>query len=111
MKNKILLSILALSLTNGCALFNKPSVPSTNISFNPKTDVLKVSSPKDVTIGSVTIIQSNGNFSMTVTDYKSTNNAALVGVVVAAQASVASNAAATINSLANLAAQAANKIP
>ena len=111
MKRKILFLSVALALVSGCALFNKPGVPATKISFNPKTEALNVSSPKDVTIGSVSIMQSNGVFAMTVTDYQSTNNAALVGVVVSAQAQVASNASATIYGLANLAAQAAGKVP
>lgn len=106
MKKLILLLPLSLFL-NGCALFEKPSVPATDISFNPKTQALKVVSPKDVTIQSVTISQSPTNFNMTVIGYSSTNNAAIVGTVVAAQASVASNAAVTINTLANLASQAA----
>lgn len=104
---KILISSLSISLISGCALFSKPGVPTTDISFNPKTQALKVTSPKDVTIQSVTISQSATNFNMTVLGYSSTNNAAIVGTVVQAQASVASNASATINALANLAATTA----
>lgn len=107
-----LLPVICLPLLlDGCALFSKPGVPATKISFNPKTEALNVSSPKDVTIDSVTINQGSNSFSMIVQGYKSTNNAALVSVVVNAQAAIASNAAVTINNLAGLAAQAAGKIP
>lgn len=112
MKLKYLLTpLLILPLLSGCSIFGGPKVPQTEIKFNPKNDALNVKSPKDVTIDSVSISQSNGNFSMVVTGYKSTNNAALVSTVVTAQALIASNASVTINSLANLGASIAGKAP
>lgn len=105
------LAPFALCLLTGCALFSKPTLPATVVKFNPQTDVLNIQSPKDVTIQSVSINKGSNTFVMTVTGYSSTNNAALVGVVVNAQAAIASNAAVTINNLATLAAQAASKIP
>ena len=111
MKTNLILFSLLLVVSSGCSIFGGPKVPSTNISFNPKTEALHVSSPKDVTIGSVNISQSNGVFTMSVINYSSTNNAALVGVVSSAQAQVASNAAVTINNLANLATTALGKAP
>lgn len=117
MKEKVSSLVLAIVLCasacglNGCSLFTKPSIPATSIKFNPKTDALNIQSPKDVTIQSVVINKSNTNFSMTVNGYSSTNNAALVGVVVTAQAAIASNASVTINNLSTLANQAVSKIP
>ena len=106
-----LLLAFGLVIPTGCAMFSTPGVPATTIKFNPKTDALAINSPKDVTIGSVSVTQSSSNFSITVQNYASTNNPTLVSVVVNAQAAIASNAAVTINSLAGLAAQAAGKIP
>lgn len=96
--NFLFVSALILLGAAGCAL---PKVPATEISFNPKTEALRVKSPKDVTIQSVAITQSSGNFSMTVTGYSSTNNAEVVGIVAQAQATIASNAAVTISALAS----------
>lgn len=104
-KSLFLALTLAVTLAlSGCLA---PKVPATQISFNPKTEALKVTSPKDVTIGSVSISQSNGVFSMTVTDYKSTNNPSIVSTISTAQAMIASNAAVTINGLAQLGVAAA----
>lgn len=106
-----LLSISSLLTLAGCALFSTPTIPATTIRFNPKTDALAITSPKDVTIGSVSVTKTPTSFTINVTNYSSTNDPALVGVVVAAQAAIASNAAVTINNLAGLAAQAAGKVP
>ena len=111
MKPTLIFGSIGAALLSGCALFSTPGIPATTIKFNPKTDVLAINSPKDVTIGSVTVTQSASNFNITVINYASTNDPALVGVVAAAQAAIASNAAVTINNLAGLAAQAAGKIP
>lgn len=117
MKNKkiirfaVCLAGVACVMLSGCALFSNPKVPATTISFNPKTDALHIVSPKDVTIGGVTVLKTATSFSISLTNYASTNNPALVGVVVTAQAAIASNAAVTIDALAGLAAQAAGKIP
>lgn len=108
---KILSTLVIVCICSGCSLLSKPGVPATVIKFNPKTDALNISSPKDVNIQSVDISQGSNGFRMMVTGYSSTNNAALVGVVVNAQAAIASNAAVTINKLAELGAQAVSKAP
>jgi hypothetical protein len=108
---KLILSLMLAAAVSGCSLFTAAKVPATTISFNPKTDALHIVSPKDVTIGGVSVVKTANSFSISLTNYASTNNPALVGVVVSAQAAIASNAAVTINNLAGLAAQAASKVP
>jgi hypothetical protein len=96
---------------SGCALFSNPSVPATEIRFNPQTDALKIISPKNVMIQSVVISKSSTNFAMTVTGYSSTNDGAIVSTVMQAQSLIASNAAVTIQAITANAAKAAAGIP
>lgn len=94
--------VIPLILICGCSL---PHVPATTVKFDALNGALSIASPKDVTVDSVSINKSSNGFTMTVVGYKSTNNAALVGVVSQAQAAVASNALTTINTLGSSIAQ------
>ncbi len=99
------LPLLLLGLA-GCV-----SVPSTEVTFNPQTDALRIKSPKNVHIGMASVTKSGTNFTLTVNDYSSTNDNAVVTTVSQAQAAIAKNASDSITALANLAAQAAAKAP
>lgn len=87
------------------------TVPSTSIWFNPRTKELRIKSPKNISIGGISILSSSNSFSMNVTNYTSTNDSAVLEVVTKAQAAEAQSAATVINNLANLAAQAVAKAP
>lgn len=107
MKTTLGLLIVA-ALFTGCIA---PKIPQTELKFNPNTKSLIINSPKDVTIGGATVIQNTNGFSMTVTNYSATNNAAMVIAIGQAQAEVAKNALQTINNLAELGKALAAKAP
>jgi hypothetical protein len=105
----LILAVSAVSALTGCNTI--PAVPATQISFNPKTGTLSITSPKNVCIGGVSVLQSSNSFALSVTNYTSTNDLQVVSAVVTAQALVASNASTTITALANLGAAVAAKAP
>ncbi len=79
MKNLILCA--ACLLLYGCM-----TVPPTEVSFDPKTQAIKVKSPKDVEIESASASSSNGVFYIEVRGYKSKNNLEVIRAVVTANA-------------------------
>ena len=70
MKNLLLFCLL--SLLTACA------VPKTTIRFNPLTRELVVYSPKDITIGSLTATIASNQVQISLTNYSSSNNAAVI---------------------------------
>jgi hypothetical protein len=61
----------------GCA-----RVPDTRVSYDPAAHTLSLRSPKNVSIGSLTVaVQSNGIVSLTLTNYAATNDASVVEAV------------------------------
>ena len=111
---KNICAIFALALLaaccSGCSLLSKPQVPPTQIGFDHTKGTLFVKSPKNVSIGKMSVTQSNGVFNLVVENYSSTNDNQVISAVVTAQAAVAKANADTINSLASLASQAAANV-
>jgi hypothetical protein len=65
-----------------CLVLAGCGVPSTRIRYNPASHQLTLTSPKDVTIGGINVIMAtNGQFSLNVTNYAATNNAAVISAV------------------------------
>lgn len=92
MKRRIL-QILSLSLIaagayyiTGCA-----NVPATSVGFNPATGKLNIKSPKNVAIQEATVTYgTNGQYTLTLKGYSSTNDNSVVTAVAQANAATAS---------------------
>lgn len=75
-----LVGLVGLALA-GCTL----PVPKTHIAYQPGTKAINIQSPKDVTIGTVEVIADGTNFTLRITDYKSTSNVEVIKAAAGAQ--------------------------
>lgn len=103
-KTKLIVGLALIVSMAGCI-----SVPKTEISFNPKTKQLKIKSPKNVSFEEVKVSQTETNFTMTVKNYGSTNDMAIVATVTKAQGEVAKSGLELISKLAELGKAVAGK--
>jgi hypothetical protein len=70
-------------LISGCSVL---PVPPTKIGFDPTSKSLSITSPKNVEIGKLELLAEGTNFTLTVTDYRSKHDAAIIQAAAAAQA-------------------------
>lgn len=76
------LTLLTTVLLAGCGAL---PVPATKISYQPESRAIAISSPKDVKIGKIDLLSEGTNFTLTITDYKSSNPIEVIKAAAGAQ--------------------------
>jgi hypothetical protein len=114
MKRKLLTLCLAVGVSalTGCAALSKPKAPATTIGFNPKTGQLAISDPKQLHIdGAAVTYNTNGQYTLALTNLSSTNDPAIVAAIAQAQAQLAKSFYDNMTSLNSLLTTAVTKAP